>query len=41
MSFLKLAFRMSWYQGVAITEFIVTLISKERIMHRFENRTYI
>jgi hypothetical protein len=40
VSFLKLALRMSWYQGVAIMEFIVTLITKERMMHRLENKTY-
>ena len=38
VSFLKLVFRMSWYQGVDMMEFMVTLISKERIMHRFESR---
>ena len=38
VSFLKLAFRMSWYQGVDMMEFMVTLMSKERMMHRFESR---
>jgi hypothetical protein len=35
---LKLVFRMSWYQEVDMIEFMVTLMSKERMMHRLERR---
>ena len=40
VSFLKLSFRMSWYQGVDMIEFMVTRMSKEMMMQRFENRIY-